>query len=350
MPLAFTFWPAALTVSSRSVSCSIVPAIPPLALTAPWDGGLLAALRDEALAGEGYIADERLATTVFLQSRLDKPLLLEGPAGVGKTELAKVLAAATGRRLLRLQCYEGQDESKALYEWDYGKQLLYTQILREKIGQLVEDAKDLEEAVDRIGKQESVFFSDRFLAPRPLLEAVRSEEPVVLLIDEIDRADEAFEAFLLEVLADSQVTIPELGTVKAAEPPIVILTSNRTREIHDALKRRCLYHWVEHPDFEREVEIVRLRVPHVIEPLARQVAGAVEAMRQRNLYKPPGVAETIDWASSLALLGTTELDEAMVDVTLGAVLKYREDQDKVRANNGLADIVKQAFERGAFHG
>ena len=213
----------------------------------------------EALAGQGYIPDERLATTVFLLTRLDKPLLVEGPAGVGKTELAKALAAATGRRLLRLQCYEGQDETKALYEWDYGKQLLYTQILREKIGQIVADASSLEEAVERIGAQESVFFSERFLAPRPLLEAVRSPEPVVLLVDEIDRADEALEAVLLELLGEFQVSVPEIGTFSATHPPYVVLTSNNTRDLAAALKRRCLHLFLDYPSAQRELEIVRAK-------------------------------------------------------------------------------------------
>jgi MoxR-like ATPase len=199
---------------------------------------------------------------------------------------------------------------------------------------------------------EDQLYQERFLLKRAVLRAIDHQSliPPVLLIDEIDRADDEFEAYLLEVLSDFQVTVPELGVFTTTQPPIVILTSNRTRDVHDALKRRCLYHWVEHPTFEREVDIVRLRVPHVLEPLARQVAGAVEAMRTRNLYKPPGVAETIDWANALSMLGVSELDERTVEATLGAVLKYREDQDRIRQQNGLADIVKQAFERGAFHG
>lgn len=291
----------------------------------------------EALAGEGYIADERLATTVFLQSRLDKPVLIEGPAGVGKTELAKALAAATGRRLLRLQCYEGQDETKALYEWDYGKQLLYTQILREKIRQLVEDAATLEDAVDRIGKQESVFFSDRFLASRPLLEAVRSEEPVVLLIDEIDRADEALEAVLLELLGEYQVSVPEIGTFKAKHIPYVILTSNNTRDLAAALKRRCLHLFLDYPSAERELEIVRSKNTGLSEALAAQLVDVVRGLRELDLRKSPSISETIDWARTLAVLGVDELNAKILSDTVSVVVKY--DKDVRKSLDALPRLV-----------
>jgi MoxR-like ATPase len=282
----------------------------------------------EALAGEGYIADERLATTVFLQTRLDKPVLIEGPAGVGKTELAKALAAATGRRLLRLQCYEGQDETKALYEWDYGKQLLYTQILREKIGQLVADASDLDEAVDRIGKQESVFFSDRFLASRPLLEAVRSEEPVVLLVDEIDRADEALEAVMLELLGEYQVSVPEIGTFTAKHAPYVILTSNNTRDLAAALKRRCLHLFLDYPSAESELEIVRSKDTGLADALAAQLVEVVRRLRDLDLRKAPSISETIDWARTLAVLGVEELSAKVLSDTISVVVKYDKDVRK----------------------
>jgi MoxR-like ATPase len=291
----------------------------------------------EALAGQGYIADERLATTVFLQTRLDKPLLIEGPAGVGKTELAKALAAATGRRLLRLQCYEGQDETKALYEWDYGKQLLYTQILREKIGQIVADASTLDEAVDRIGKQESVFFSDRFLAPRPLLEAVRSEEPVVLLIDEIDRADEALEAVLLELLGEYQVSVPEIGTFKAKHVPYVILTSNNTRDLAAALKRRCLHMFLDYPSAERELEIVRSKNTGLTEALAAQLVDVVRGLRDLDLRKAPSISETIDWARTLAVLGVDELSAKVLSDTVSVVVKY--DKDVRKSLDALPRLV-----------
>ncbi|MEY4229902.1 MAG: putative ATPase chaperone CoxD [Actinomycetota bacterium] len=296
----------------------------------------------EALGSHGYLTDDGLATAIYLALALRRPLLLEGEAGVGKTEVAKVLSRWSGGALIRLQCYEGIDASQAVYDWDYSRQLLHL-----RAAEATGDARGLGTSA-----LEDQLYQERFLLKRAVLRAIDHQSliPPVLLIDEIDRADDEFEAYLLEVLSDFQVTVPELGVFTTTQPPIVILTSNRTRDVHDALKRRCLYHWVEHPTFEREVDIVRLRVPHVLEPLARQVAGAVEAMRTRNLYKPPGVAETIDWANALSMLGVSELDERTVEATLGAVLKYREDQDRIRQQGGLADIVKQAFERGAFHG
>jgi MoxR-like ATPase len=295
----------------------------------------------DALAAAGYLADEGLATAVFLALSLKRPLLLEGEAGVGKTELAKVLAAARGSELIRLQCYEGIDASQAVYDWDYSRQLLHLRAA-EASGEAAGKATE---------SLENELYDERFLIRRALLRAIepRNGAAPVLLIDEIDRADDEFEAYLLEVLSDFQLTIPEVGTYRATEIPVVVLTSNRTRDVHDALKRRCLYHWVEHPGFEREVEIVRLRVPAVHERLARQVAGAVERLRTMRLYKPPGVAETIDWATALGTLGVTQLDENVVRSTLGTVLKYREDHERV-AEHGVADLVKHAFERGALHG
>ena len=279
-----------------------------------------------ALRDHDYLADEGLATAVFLALSMGRPLLLEGEAGVGKTEVAKVLAAMTGGELLRLQCYEGIDVSQAVYEWDYARQLLHLRAA---------------EAGGAGAGAEDELFTERFLVRRPLLRAIDRRDgapPPVLLVDEIDRADDEFEAFLLEILSDYTVTVPELGTFRAETPPIVILTSNRTRDVHDALKRRCLYHWVEHPDLEREVAIVRLRVPAVGEALARQVATAVERMRGLDLYKPPGVAETIDWAQALAALGRTQLDAGTAAATLGTVLKHREDQQRVRSA-GLDQLV-----------
>jgi MoxR-like ATPase len=305
----------------------------------------------DALGAQGYIADTRLATTVFLVTRLEKPLLIEGPAGVGKTELAKALAAATGRRLLRLQCYEGQDETKALYEWDYGKQLLYTQILREKIGQVVADAPDLESAVDRIGAQESVFFSERFLAPRPLLEAIRSEEPVVLLIDEVDRADEALEAVLLETLAENQVSVPEVGTFVAKQPPYVILTSNNTRDLSAALKRRCLHLFLDYPTAERELEIVRSKKTGLPDALAAQLVEIVRGIRELELRKSPSISETIDWARTLAVLGAEELTASMLSDTAAVVVKYDRDVRRtLEALPRLVDPNASVPEHGHGHG
>ena len=293
-----------------------------------------------ALAEQNYLAEEGLTTAVYLALTLNRPLLLEGEAGVGKTELAKVISAMTGGELIRLQCYEGIDAAQAVYDWDYSRQLLHLRAA-EASG---------EATSKKTNELESELYNERFLIKRALLRAIDQRDvPPVLLIDEIDRADDEFEAYLLEILSDFQVTVPELGTFKAATPPIVILTSNRTRDVHDALKRRCLYHWVDHPSFEREVAIVRLRVPQITESLAKQVAAAVEHMRSLNLYKPPGVAETIDWATALAQLGARELNEGVVSATLGTVLKYREDHDRVR-EQGIAQIVAQAFDRGLLHG
>ncbi len=290
-----------------------------------------------ALAENDYLADEGLTTAIFLALALRRPLLLEGEAGVGKTEVAKVLSRWTGGELIRLQCYEGIDVSQAVYDWDYSRQLLHLR------------AAEASGEAQGVGTEalEGQLYNERFLLKRALLRAISpvAGPPPVLLIDEIDRADDEFEAYLLEVLSDFQVTVPELGVFRAERPPIVILTSNRTRDVHDALKRRCLYHWVEHPTFEREVQIVRLRVPYVSEALARQVSAAVETLRELNLYKPPGVAETIDWATALGRLGLTALSDASVQTTLGTVLKYREDLERVK-QHGIADLVKQAIERG----
>jgi MoxR-like ATPase len=276
------------------------------------------------LAGVDYLADEGLATALFFALRLPQPLLLEGEAGVGKTEAAKSLAALLGTPLIRLQCYEGIDAAEALYEWNYPRQLLRIRLA--------------ESAGDAIAEEQ--LFGEQYLLARPLLQAIRHSGPLpaVLLIDELDRADDDFEAFLLELLAEASITIPELGTVRATHPPLVILTSNRTRDLHDALKRRCLYHWIDYPDPAREVEIVRRRVPDAARELAVDVAHAVRRLRGAELQKPPGVAEAIDWVAALGLLGVQRLDAAAADRTLGAVLKYREDQQEIRAA-GLARLV-----------
>ena len=291
----------------------------------------------DALSAQGYIADRRLATTVFLLTRLEKPLLLEGPAGVGKTELAKMLALATGRRFLRLQCYEGQDETKALYEWDYGKQLLYTQMLREKIGEIVQDAPDIKTSVERIASQDSVFFSEQFLAERPLMEAIRSDEPVVLLIDEVDRADEALEAVLLETLGEFQISVPEVGTFIAENKPYVILTSNNTRDLAAALKRRCLHLFLDYPTAERELEIVRSKDTGLPEAAARELVEVVRGLRELELRKAPSISETIDWARTLAVLGVDELSSAILSDTVSVVVKY--DKDVTKALGALPKLV-----------
>jgi MoxR-like ATPase len=285
------------------------------------------------LAANGYLADEGLATAIFLSLTMGRPLLLEGEPGVGKTEVAKALSALTGGEMLRLQCYEGLDASQALYEWDYPRQLLHLRAA-EAAGTISAD----------VAVVENELYSERFLVRRPLLDAISDRHRIapVLLIDELDRADDEFEAFLLEVLADNAVTIPELGTFRATVPPIVIITSNRTRDVHDALKRRCLYHWVEHPDLEREIAIVQSRVPGANELLSRQVSRLVAELRTIGLFKPPGVAETIDWVMALTALGRTELDASAVDASLGAVVKYREDAERVRAH-GIDALVDSAI-------
>ncbi len=284
------------------------------------------------LAEHDYLADEALATAVFLAIELQRPLLLEGEAGVGKTEVAKTLARWSGARLIRLQCYEGLDSSQAVYEWDYSRQLLHLRTL-EAVGALDGDAEAVGDAL----------YGEKFLVRRPLLAAIDHDDsvPPVLLIDEVDRADDEFEAFLLEMLSEYAVTVPELGTFSASVPPIVIITSNRTRDVHDALKRRALYHWVEHPGFEREVEIIKRRTHGVTDKLAGQVAIAVAQFRGLGLYKPPGVAESIDWAQALQRLEQQGLAVDAADASLGSVLKYREDQQRVR-DHGLDQIVDEA--------
>lgn len=284
-----------------------------------------------ALERERYVADRSLAVTLFLALRLGKPLFVEGEAGVGKTEIAKALASALGRKLIRLQCYEGLDVATAVYDWDYPRQILEIR--------LAEGEGRANDARERI-------YSERFLIKRPLLEAIAGDgPPPVLLIDEIDRADEEFEAYLLELLSDFQITVPELGTFRAAVPPPVIITSNRTREIHDALKRRCLYQWIDYPSVERELAIVARRLPDVPVRLARSVVAVVQALRRDDLFKRPGVAETLDWAMALAALGTGELDEAAIDGTLGVLLKYEEDVSRVRADM-LPGLVAEAARAG----
>lgn len=275
----------------------------------------------EMLAGQGYVCGRALATVVFLSLKLGRPLFLEGEAGVGKTEIAKALALALGRRLIRLQCYEGLDAASAVYEWNFAAQMVAIRTAEAAGG------------ADRASLQAEMF-SDEFLIERPLLEAMRPDEngPPVLLIDELDRTDEPFEAFLLEALSDFQVTIPELGTIKAPEPPIVVLTSNRTREVHDALKRRCLYHWVDYPDFAREVEILKSRAPEASDQLSREVVAFVQRLRTEDLFKKPGVAETIDWANCLLALDVIDLSPEVIADTLGAILKYQDDITKLQGS------------------
>ncbi|MCL6512233.1 MAG: MoxR family ATPase [Anaerolineae bacterium] len=284
----------------------------------------------KGLLEQQYIASDEIATVVFLAEHMGKPILAEGPAGVGKTELAKAWAAASGRELIRLQCYEGLDESKALYEWEYSKQMLYTQLLRDKLSQVMGEASTLAEAADALGKEENVFFSKRFLLPRPLLRALMNERPVVLLIDEIDRADAEFEAFLLEILSDFQVSVPELGTIKAVQQPMVVLTSNNTRELSEALKRRALYLFVDYPTFESELKIVQMRAPNLAPHIARQCVEIVQRLRTLDLKKSPSVAETVDWAKALVAINAKHLDEKTLNDTLTVILKHESDIQRAR--------------------
>ncbi len=277
-----------------------------------------------------YIASRRIAIVVYLASKLNKPVLVEGPAGVGKTDLARVLAGAAGYELIRLQCYEGLDEAKALYEWEYAKQLLYTQILKDKISEVLAGADGLAAAVERIARQDEVFFSEKFILPRPLLRAVTSQKPVVLLVDEIDKADAEFEAFLLELLSDFQVTVPEIGTFRATHLPLVVLTSNNAREMSDALKRRCLHLYIDFPQPTQELAIIKLKVPEAAAKLAEEVVTVVQSLRKLDLKKTPGISETLDWVKALTLLNIGSLDDDLVNDTLDAIVKYEGDVRKAQ--------------------
>jgi MoxR-like ATPase len=300
----------------------------------------------KGLGKQSYICNRNVATVVYLGSMLQKPILVEGPAGVGKTELGKVLAGALGMELIRLQCYEGLYEAKALYEWEYAKQLLYTQILKDKIGDITKGAESLQEAVNSIAAQDGVFFSDRFLLPRPLLRALLAEKPTVLLIDEIDKSDAEFEAFLLEVLSDFQITVPEIGTLRAKHIPLVVLTSNNSREMSDALKRRCLHLYLDFPDREREMEILKLKVPEVADRLLDEVVRLLQRVRKLDLKKTPSISESLDWVRALALLNVKQLDHELVDQTLSALMKYEADVRK--AHQELKSyLAERRAQRGA---
>jgi MoxR-like ATPase len=291
------------------------------------------------LGEQEYICDQKISTVVFLAEKLEKPVLVEGPAGVGKTELAKVVAAATGRRLIRLQCYEGLDEAKALYEWEYSKQLLYTQILKEKFTQVMAGATTLRDAADRVGREDSVFFSQQFIVPRPLLSAIEAEDAPLLLIDEVDKSDPEFEAFLLEILSDFQVTIPEIGTITATSRPLVFLTSNNAREMSDALKRRCLHLFIDFPSEELEQTILETKVPGIERRLAEDLANMMAKLRTLDLKKTPSISETLDWARALLALNAKDLDSHVVSQTLNVILKY--EGDVKEAQGGLNKLLEK---------
>lgn len=293
----------------------------------------------EQLGDQDYICDKKIATVVFLAQQLGKPVLVEGPAGVGKTELAKVVSKALGRNMIRLQCYEGLDEAKALYEWEYSKQLLYTQILKDKVAETLAGTQTLAEAAERVGAQDSVFFSSRFIVPRPLMQAITSETPTLLLIDEVDKSDPEFEAFLLEILSDFQVTIPEIGTIAAKTHPLVFLTSNDAREMSDALKRRCLHLWIDYPNEELEVRILDRKVPNIDKRLAEEVVQLMNRIRALDLKKTPSISETLDWARALLALNADDLEDQIVSDTLNVILKYEGDVEK--AQNELAKLIKK---------
>jgi len=294
----------------------------------------------------GYVCGKNVSTVVFLAERLEKPVLVEGPAGVGKTELAKVVAAATGRDLIRLQCYEGLDEAKALYEWEYSKQLLYTQILKEKFSEAMAGTRSLREAADRVGSEDNIFFSERFIVPRPLLRAITASRPTLLLVDEVDKSDPEFEAFLLEVLSDFQVSVPEVGTFTAAHRPLVFLTSNDAREMTDALKRRCLHLFIDFPTEEEERRILDVKIPGIGQRLADELVGVMQRLRKLDLKKTPSISETLDWARALLALHATELDDGLVRDTLNVILKYEGDIRKAQSELGRL-IVRKAEEKRA---
>ena len=298
------------------------------------------------LLDQSYIAGKKIATVVYLATKLNKPVLVEGPAGVGKTELAKVVASAVGRQLIRLQCYEGLDESKALYEWEYSKQLLYTQMLRDKVNDVIAGTRTLKEASERIAGQDDVFFSERFIVPRPLLKAITASEPILLLIDEVDKSDPEFEAFLLEVLSDYTVSVPEVGTIQAKHLPLVFLTSNDAREMTDALKRRCLHLHIDFPSTEEEIRILELKVPGIGDRLVRDIVELVQRIRKLDLKKTPSISETLDWARALMVLNADELEADLVNDTMNVILKHQGDIAKAQSElNAL--LQRKSAEKAA---